>query len=105
MPPFGVYPSPILQFESTVNEPSLLEESEHKLNLRHLRLEDYPDLKEIMDAVYPEFGGAWPEKKLKAAGWKICLIIPWEPPLDSERLPTKPTGTFWSIKRKRKPLG
>jgi GNAT superfamily N-acetyltransferase len=66
MPPFGVYPSPILQFESTVNEPSLLEESEHKLNLRHLRLEDYPDLKEIMDAVYPEFGGAWPEKKLKA---------------------------------------
>ena len=66
MPFSGVYLFPTHQFESAVNEPSLLEESEHKLNLRHLKLEDYPDLKEIMDAVYPEFGGAWPEKKLKA---------------------------------------
>ena len=49
-----------------MNEPTQIEEPEHKLNLRHLRQEDYADLKEIMDAVYPEFGGAWPEKKLRA---------------------------------------
>lgn len=34
---------------------------EHKLALRHLRIEDYADIKSIMDAVYPTFGGAWPE--------------------------------------------
>jgi len=32
-----------------------IEESEHKLNLRHLRLEDYAHLKDIMDRVYPDF--------------------------------------------------
>ncbi|MBE0616684.1 MAG: hydrolase, partial [Proteobacteria bacterium] len=31
----------------------------HKLELRHLRLSDYGDVKEIMDRVYPLIGGAW----------------------------------------------
>ncbi len=31
----------------------------HKLELRHLRLSDYDDVKEIMDRVYPVIGGAW----------------------------------------------
>lgn len=42
------------------------DEPEHKLSLRHLELTDYPDLKEIMDQVYPGLGGAWPEKKFRA---------------------------------------
>ncbi|MCG2634617.1 MAG: GNAT family N-acetyltransferase [Gammaproteobacteria bacterium] len=40
--------------------------SEHKLNLRNLELSDYSDIKNIMDLVYPEMGGAWPEKKFRA---------------------------------------
>ncbi len=42
------------------------EDSEHKLTLRHLKLEDYAELKAIMDEVYSGFGGAWPEKKYKS---------------------------------------
>ncbi len=42
------------------------ENSEHRLKLRGLELSDYPDLKEIMDTVYPDMGGAWPEKKFRA---------------------------------------
>lgn len=42
------------------------DESEHKLALRHLVKEDYADLKIMMDAVYPDLGGAWPEKQFKA---------------------------------------
>jgi len=49
-----------------VDDLTQIEESEHKLNLRHLRLEDYAHLKDIMDRVYPDFGGAWQESKLKA---------------------------------------
>ncbi len=37
------------------------EEIEYKLNLRGLVLSDYPDIKRIMDKVYPELGGAWKE--------------------------------------------
>ena len=37
--------------------------SEVKLELRNLRVDDYPEIKEIMDRVYPGMGGAWPEKK------------------------------------------
>lgn len=37
--------------------------SEHKLNLRHMVSSDYPDLKRIMDQVYPGLGGAWTEKQ------------------------------------------
>ena len=41
----------------------MTEETEHKLNLRHLTLDDFADIKKLMDAVYPGLGGAWPEKK------------------------------------------
>jgi len=30
----------------------------HRLVLRNTRLSDYPDIQEIMDAVYPSLGGA-----------------------------------------------
>lgn len=49
-----------------MSDSSHSEEPEHKLSLRHLRLEDYPDLRKVMDAVYPGLGGAWPEKKFRA---------------------------------------
>ncbi|MEP3855915.1 MAG: bifunctional GNAT family N-acetyltransferase/carbon-nitrogen hydrolase family protein [Porticoccus sp.] len=42
------------------------EEPEHKLTLRHLQKEDYPNLKALMDYVYPGLGGAWPLKKFRA---------------------------------------
>jgi len=45
---------------------NLAEDSEHRLNLRNLTLEDYPDIKNIMDILYPAMGGAWPEKKFRA---------------------------------------
>ena len=44
----------------------MTEETEHKLNLRHLTLDDFGDIKNLMDAVYPGLGGAWPEKKFRA---------------------------------------
>ncbi|MDD2738537.1 MAG: hydrolase, partial [Methylomonas lenta] len=31
----------------------------HKLLLRHLTAEDYPQLAEMMDRVYDNLGGAW----------------------------------------------
>tara|TARA_B110000503_G_scaffold55185_2_gene88576 strand:+ start:806 stop:931 length:126 start_codon:yes stop_codon:yes gene_type:complete len=34
------------------------DDSEHKLNLRHLVSSDYPDLNRITDQVHPELGGA-----------------------------------------------
>lgn len=40
--------------------------SEHKLNIRNLKLSDFPDLKAMMDLVYPDMGGAGPEKQFKA---------------------------------------
>jgi predicted amidohydrolase/GNAT superfamily N-acetyltransferase len=43
-----------------------LEESAHKLTLRNLALDDYADIKEIMDALYPTMGGAWPLNKYRA---------------------------------------
>ncbi len=49
-----------------MSEHTTADGSEHKLNLRHLTLEDYPGLKKIMDQVYPDLGGAWEEKKFKA---------------------------------------
>lgn len=42
------------------------DDPEHKLTLRNLSKEDYADLKKIMDVVYPDMGGAWPEKKFRA---------------------------------------
>jgi len=46
-----------------MNDDILIDEPEHKLNLRHLNVDDLPDLKKLMDDVYPELGGAWPKRK------------------------------------------
>ncbi|MEE4608824.1 MAG: hypothetical protein V2L15_08045 [Desulfobacteraceae bacterium] len=32
---------------------------DHKLEIRNLRAEDYPDVRVIMDRVYRGMGGAW----------------------------------------------
>lgn len=37
-----------------------------KLQLRNLRIDDFSDIKAIMDQVYPTLGGGWPEKKYRA---------------------------------------
>lgn len=42
------------------------DDSEHKLTLRNLVLDDYADVKDIMDRVYQDAGGACPEKKFRA---------------------------------------
>ncbi len=52
--------------------------SEHKLLLRNLRLDDFEDIKSIMDKVYPGMGGGWPRKKyiamLKTFGeGQLCI--------------------------------
>jgi predicted amidohydrolase/GNAT superfamily N-acetyltransferase len=39
---------------------------DHRLQLRNLRPDDYPDIKRIMDRVYPGMGGGWPQKKFLA---------------------------------------
>lgn len=49
-----------------MHDDNLLEESEHKLNLRHLKLDDYSDLKSLMNKVYPDLGGVWPKDMYKA---------------------------------------
>ncbi|MBS3785861.1 MAG: GNAT family N-acetyltransferase, partial [Gammaproteobacteria bacterium] len=51
---------------------------EHRLRLRHLKLSDYADVKKIMDAVYPDLGGAWTRKQFSAqinrfAEGQICI--------------------------------
>lgn len=40
------------------------EESEHRLRLRALKLDDYADIKRIMDTVYHRMGGAWSRKEI-----------------------------------------
>lgn len=50
---------------SDINDEINAEEDEHKLTLRHLRLEDYPDIKEIMDTVYDTMDIPKAEKNLK----------------------------------------
>lgn len=54
------------------------DDSEHSLRLRNLKLSDYADLKELMDVLYPNMGGAWPEKKFRAqlaafSDGQICI--------------------------------
>ncbi|WP_250657494.1 bifunctional GNAT family N-acetyltransferase/carbon-nitrogen hydrolase family protein [Alkalimarinus coralli] len=44
----------------------LIDDPEHKLNLRHLKIDDFPDLKKLMDRVYPGLGGCWPEKIVRS---------------------------------------
>jgi len=38
----------------------------HRLVLRNTRLSDYPDIQEIMDAVYPSLGGAWSKEQFSS---------------------------------------
>ena len=40
--------------------------SRHKLKLRHLQFEDYPDIKALMDDIYQVFGGAISERRYSA---------------------------------------
>lgn len=40
---------------------------DHKLELRNLRIDDFDDIKHIMDTVYPgDMGGVWPKKNYRA---------------------------------------
>ena len=43
-----------------------IEDTEHHFELRNLTLEDYQDVKALMDDVYRHVGGAWPYKNFKA---------------------------------------
>ncbi|MFT4789857.1 MAG: putative amidohydrolase/GNAT superfamily N-acetyltransferase, partial [Paraglaciecola sp.] len=45
---------------------SSVDDPEHILELRHLTIEDYADVKELMDVVYAQVGGAWPLKNFQA---------------------------------------
>ncbi len=52
--------------------------SEHRLILRNTQLTDYDDIKAIMDAVYPDMGGAWSREQFAAqiarfADGQICI--------------------------------
>jgi predicted amidohydrolase/GNAT superfamily N-acetyltransferase len=42
------------------------EEGEHLLELRHLTLDDYDDIRELQEAIYQRVGGALPFKQFKA---------------------------------------
>ncbi|MBU2707125.1 GNAT family N-acetyltransferase [Zooshikella marina] len=41
------------------------ENIDHRLQLRNLKLEDYDDIKNIMDRVYLQMGGGWPKSKYR----------------------------------------
>lgn len=49
-----------------MNDVINLEEPEHRLTLRHIKLEDYSDIKEIMDRVYTTMAIPRAEKKFRA---------------------------------------
>ena len=42
--------------------PTTSEHDLHRLELRNLRIEDYPQVKRLMDRVYPDLDGAWPKQ-------------------------------------------
>ncbi|GAB4182962.1 MAG: bifunctional GNAT family N-acetyltransferase/carbon-nitrogen hydrolase family protein [Wenzhouxiangellaceae bacterium] len=44
----------------------ITEPSEHHLELRHLRVDDYPAIKRMMDSIYAGLDGAWPEKHYRS---------------------------------------
>lgn len=51
---------------NTPGTPSTEDNLDHRLRLRNLKLDDYADIKRIMDTVYSgSLGGGWPEKKYK----------------------------------------
>ncbi|MBE8397891.1 hydrolase, partial [Leptospira borgpetersenii serovar Hardjo-bovis] len=53
-------------------------QSEHRIVMRSLTLDDYADVKEIMDIVFPEFDGAWKKNQFvsqitKFPEGQICI--------------------------------
>ncbi len=38
----------------------------HRLDLRNLRMDDYPQVKRLMDKVYPDLDGSWPKQVIAA---------------------------------------
>lgn len=46
--------------------PAREKEVEHHLNLRNVNMSDYDDIKEIMDRVYSNAGGAWTKREFKS---------------------------------------
>ncbi|MFW5693911.1 MAG: GNAT family N-acetyltransferase [Alkalispirochaeta sp.] len=38
----------------------------HRLDLRNLRMDDYPQIKRLMDKVYPDLDGSWPKQVIAA---------------------------------------
>ena len=46
--------------------PDNQETEDYRLKLRNLRLDDYPDVKRIMDQVYSGMGGAWTRRQFAA---------------------------------------
>ena len=54
-----------MQDRETNPTPSI-DDTTHKLELRYLTLEDYSDVKVLMDVVYLQVGGAWPLKNYEA---------------------------------------
>jgi predicted amidohydrolase/GNAT superfamily N-acetyltransferase len=55
-----------LGFQAMSTETDTHDSLDHRLQLRGLKLTDYPYIKDIMDRVYPGMGGGWPEKKYRA---------------------------------------
>ena len=51
--------------DNNCSTPSM-EDPEHILELRHLTIDDYADVKELMDIVYSQVGGAWPLKNFQS---------------------------------------
>jgi len=61
-----------------MTDSSISDSLDHKLNLRNLVQDDYADIKEMMDIIYPHMGGALPEdlfrKQLEAfPKGQICI--------------------------------
>ena len=46
-----------LQRKTLMTDSSTVEDSEHKLNVRHLTINDYADIHRLMERVYPDLGG------------------------------------------------
>lgn len=52
--------------DKEINSAPDIDSPEHIFELRYLTLEDYQDVKELMDIVYAQVGGAWPLKNYQA---------------------------------------
>ncbi len=60
------------------------EETEHKLNLRHLTIDDYDDVKKMWYAIYDDFYGYFNEKLFRTqlkvflkAGCVLRTMVAW----------------------------